>query len=287
VRLVNRTCAITIHRTERSITERRFFVTLPNVVTVRDQRISFGVKKSLSKTPNTCEVKIYNLAPLTRGEVEEDGVQVKVEAGYDGVTKLLFQGDVRSAFSETDGAHWVTTMHLADGGKAFGNARGNRSYRGGTRVITILRDLAKSFGLELPRDVLAAPELRTQFAAGYVLDGPVRDHLTTLLDRFGYSWSIQNGRLQVLRDDAVVAGTVREISEATGMLGSPAMDKPKKKGGRTVSVRNQLYPELAPGGAIVLKSLQINGQFKIKEVVHQGDTHDDGDDSWTTSVEAT
>ncbi len=284
--IFNRICIVTIKRTVQTATEARFFVTQPNVVEIRDLRVEFTVKKSHGKTPNTCEVKITNLAPHTRAEVELPGIVVTLAAGHDGVARHLFTGDARIAYSELDGGDWVTTLHLADGGKAFGHARATASFRGGTPVITVLRAAAKAMHLELPRAVEEDPTLRTQFTGGYALEGPVRDKLTAILAPFGYGWSIQDGRLQLLRDNDITPGTSREISEGNGMIGSPKFDTPTKKAKRKLSVDSVLYPELTPGGAITVSSRSINGSFRIDEVVHKGDTFGTSESDWTTSVEA-
>ena len=287
MKLYDRTAVVTIRRTEQTDTERRFFLTLPNVTTIRDLRIQFAVKKSGGKSPNTCELQLTNLAPQTRAEVEGKGIVVSIAAGHDGAPRHLFTGDVRVAYSQIEDSEWITTIHLAEGGRAFGQARVKpKCYRPGTPVATILKDVAASMGLELPREITASPDLRTQFATGYSLEGPSRDELTRLLAPFGYGWSIQNGRLQVLRDSDVAVGVAREISEDKGMIGSPKFDTPSKKQTRKLSVPVLLYPELTPGGAIIVRSASINGNFKITELTHQGDTHDDGPDSWTTNVEA-
>lgn len=295
MKLVDRVCEVRIQRTVQSTDERRFFVTETEQTVIRDLQVQFTVERHLRGEPNTCEMVITNLAAATRAQLQDrDGLVATLAAGHDNTPRLLFKGDIRDASSMPNGPDWHTTIHLGDGLRAYRNARATRSYRSGTAVITVLRDAARSMGLVLPREVETDPDLRAGLAVGFVLEGPTREKLTRLLAPFGYGWSIQNGRLQILRDDQVAPGAEREISLDTGMIGSPTFDYPKpakasktgtkkKKKKPTLSVDTLLYPELTPGEAVQIRSIEVNGRFKLDTVTHKGDTH--GDD-WTTSVEA-
>lgn len=293
-RLFDRICRVTLTRTVQTESERRFFTQVPNSVEIIDLRIQFEIKKTLGKSPNECKLTITNLAERTRAEVEgpPEGLVATLEAGYDGVARHLFTGDVRLAFSEKKGADWETEFTVADGGRAFARARINHSYRPGTPVLSVLKDAAASMGLALPKEVLADPALRDQLVSGGAFSGFTRDHLTQVLATYGYSWSIQTGRLQILRDEET-AGVERAISggtDGTGMIGSPTFERhkgSKKKGPKTMmKVPALLYPELTPGGTVRVDAREIDGRFKLEKVDHKGDTHGTGNDSWTTSVEA-
>lgn len=289
-RVFDRICQVAFQRSVPTEDERRFFLELPQAVEVTNLRMQFTIKKTLGKTPNSCEIMITNLAPRTRNEVEGPpaGLVATISAGHDNVARRMFSGDVVLAFSERDGADWITTLKLSDGGRAFAQARANRSYAPKTPLLTVLKDAAASMGAELPRELLSSSDLRTQnVATGAVMSGPTRDELTRLLAPFGYSWSFQDGKLQVLRDDEV-SGIERDLSEDTAMIGSPTFER--VKGGKNKAPKTKmrcsaiLYPELTPGGVIRVDAREVDGRFKLLEVEHKGDTHGE---SWTTDIEAT
>jgi hypothetical protein len=292
VKIFDRICKVTLRRAVPTETERRFFLQLPDQVDITELQMQFEIKKTLGKTPNACELKITNLAPRTRTEVEgpPDGLVATIAAGHDGVARHLFTGDVTLAFSEKNGADWITTFKIADGGRAFAQARATpRSYRAGTQVLQVLRDAAQSMGQELPASFATRPELRKQFAGGAVLEGPTRDAMTELLAPLGYLWCTQDGKLVIL-NDTDATGSSREVSESTGMIGSPTFERTKggkKKSPKTkMKVASILYPELTPGGLVIVDAREVDGSFRIEEVSHKGDTHGSGDSSWTTEVEA-
>lgn len=256
-------------------------------------RCAFTVEKSLGKNPNKCDLVISNLAPATRSAVARSPCSVILTAGYDGVMKRLFYGDVRWADTDKDGGTRNTTILLGDGDRAFRHARVNRSYRAGSQVRDAVKYVAGQMGLAPPAEIDASDDLAAQFAAGDTIVGSARDELTRLLAPYGYGWSIQDGRLVVLKEGQVRAGEAWLIDANSGLIGEPAIAPPEhltRKSGKTkkhdkgpkLTVRVALSPEISPGGTIRLRSEKISGDFRVESVRHSGDT--EGTD-WVTEIE--
>lgn len=252
-----------------------------NSVVITDLRIQFDVERTLKKNPNTCTVKITNLNPDSRKVFSKKPLHVTLEAGYDGVTRLLYTGDMFYAVTSQKDTDIETMIQCGDGDRIFASARANKSYGKGTSVKKVLRDLAKSIGQQLPANIEASAELEAQFGAGTVTSGMLKNELTTLLAPYGYSWSLQNGKLQILRD-ADTSGTFT-LNEANGVIGFPEFGSPPRNGkSPNLTLRCFLFPELYPGAAVNVDTKFLHGTFKIEKVNHKGDTH--GDD-WSTEVE--
>jgi hypothetical protein len=285
--LYDRVCRVTLRRTVQTETEQRFFLEQPSEIVISDLRVEFEVTRNLGKSPNECKFTVTNLAPSIRAEVEgpPEGLVATLAAGHDNTPRHLFAGDVMLAYSEKDGADWRTHFTLMDGGRAFANAKVNRAYRDGTTMIAVLRDIGRAMGVTVPKEVERTPLAREPVIAP-VIAGDVRVVLSQLIAPFGFSWSIQSGKLQLLRDSDTV-GVIRELSEATGLIGSPAFERTKggKKKASTskMTAKCLLYPELTPGGVVRVESRQVNARFRVEQAKHTGDTH--GDD-WTTEFEA-
>lgn len=262
----------------------RYFTQVRKAVEITDLRIQFSVEKHLAKEPNAATLTVTNASKTTRSFLETKPLIVQIAAGYDGVARHLFTGDLRFAKSTREGTDWETELQLGDGDRAYRYARVSRSYKAGTSVIVALREAAAALGLDLPGPITTSPALATQFAAGVVLHGPARDELTKLLAPYGYHWSIQDGKLVILKDAEIRADRAIVISADAGMIGSPEFGEPATKGAPpSLTVRTLLYPEVTPGGKISVESKAIRGVFKVVRVVHAGDSH--GDD-WTTEIEA-
>jgi hypothetical protein len=276
-----------------------FGIPLPNALVIENMRVRFSITKSLEKTPNTCDIIIDNLAESTRVGLRQRPLGVFLDAGYDGVFRRVFTGDVRYDNSELKTPTWETTLQCGDGARAFAGARINRRYKRGTSVVTALKDAAASLGLTLPKEILVntsrdfgiGSSVHEAITLGMTLEGPVRDELDKLLAPYGYSWSIQDGQLQILRDEdtsrSAGPGFVMAdvLSEATGLKESPQITGPTKVGDPpTLRAKCTLSPHLNPGSVVRIAARAVNGNFKIRRVTHTGDTH--GTD-WTTEIEAT
>ncbi len=263
-----------------------FFERQPNTIEIDAMRVQFDIKKGVEKQPNSCELTITNLNKGTRLSLSKNPLIVWLEAGWEdnGGAKFLFGGDLRYGYSKQDGPDWSTVLQLADGGRAYQQARLSRSYKAGTATLTALRDAAKAMGLTLPRNVEADPALRRGFENGASLHGDAQSQMTKLLNPYGYSWSIQSGRLVILKDEEVDTNRALIISADTGMIGSPEFGQPeKKKKTPQLKIKTLLYPQVNPGTMLSVQAKEIRGIFRVEKVNHKGDSH--GDD-WTTEIDA-
>lgn len=252
-----------------------------NGLVIDGLRVQFEITKTISKEPNTGTVTLTNCNAETRAWLQRDGMTAWLEAGYDGTYRRILAGAVRWCESRHDGTDWTTRLEVVDGARAD-RARVGRTYRTGTPVATILRDVAQAMGYVLPAGGVA---IDGALPAGVTVAGLARDELTRLLAQFGYSWSIQNEQLQVLRDGAVNADEAWTISEETGLVGVPEYSAPtKSKKQRTLTFQTLLFPQLTPGGRVQLEARVVRGLHRMRSVKHVGDTHGQ---EWTTQVEAT
>lgn len=258
-----------------------------NQVTISALRVTFSIEKDLASTPNNCEVSIFNLNGDDRAQFQKSPLQVRLEVGYDTDDDLqrLFTGDLRNGLSRLEGTEWQTKLQLGDGDRAYRHARTNKSYAAGTQVNQIIKDMARGMGLDLPAN---GPQVNGQVTGGAAVHGPTRRGLDTMLRPRGMHWSIQDGRLQLLKDGAGQGSTRPEeaivVDQDSGLIGSPDFGPPEKESkSPTLTFRSTLNPRLVPGGKVALTSRAITGQFKVIKVKHVGDTR--GDD-WYSECEA-
>lgn len=254
-------------------------------VVIRNMRVQFSVEKSINSEPNKCDITVTNLARTTQSFLTTKPLRVHLAAGYDGLARYLFVGDLRDGRVVADGNVDINTeLQIGDGDRAFRYGHVNRSYKRGTSVFVALRDAAGSMGLQLPRNVTASSLLREQFSSGVSLYGNAGDELSRLLAPYGYRWSIQSGSLQILRDDETREEFHWTIDDSKGLVGSPEWSTPSKTSETPkLTVVCALFPELTPGGRVQVASKRVNGMFRIEKVTHAGDT--DGSE-WTTTIEA-
>lgn len=289
-RLFKRTFALTFARMPVGV---YFADTIANLsaTVVTDLRVAFEMEKEhkiselgeVSRpAPNRATIRVWNLSADTRASLEYRPTYVRLEAGYDGTTRRLFEGDLLYCNSVREGVDWITELQVVEGMRAAKEARVNRSYKGGVSARTAVKEIAKAMGLQPPRnDEMTA--LVTQYVNGLSLYGNAATELTRILAPHGISWSIQDGRLIFLRDSDVRPGQYVEVKQDGGLVGSPSFGTPEKPGRRPVlTATSLLNPGIVPGGRVKVTSLTANGIFRVERVTHSGDSFGD---EWFTTFE--
>ena len=263
-----------------------FFEELGNGIEIEPPfRVQFKVEKHLGSDPNTAEVVITNLSEHTRTAFNRRPLRVRIEAGHNDTSRLLFVGDVRPGSRSTlEGTDWETKLLLGDGSRAFAGARVSRTYKPGVPIRNIIRDAAAAMDLKLPDNLEIDSQLSTHSATGEGLSGHASDELTRLLAPYGYTWSFQSGVLRALRYEDVVHEDNAWLIDKEVLVGSPEPGVPDKSGKPPLTkFKTTLYPELQPGDKVELRSRGVSGLHRLENVSHEGDTRGD---PWHTECEA-
>jgi hypothetical protein len=254
-------------------------------------RIAFKVTKSIKMEPNVCELKVYNLSETTRRKLTTKHVPVIVSAGYPGTVGKLFSGTSRYVEHDRQGTEWVTVARCGDGEREFQWGRFRKSFAPGVPTVEVVRSAAEALGLGLGNlnDELNRGGFRrgiAQYAHGYTAHGSAAKEMDRLMRDLGFTWSVQDGQLQVLRGTAPAAGQIPLLRSDTGLLGSPEHSASDIGSGKRrpprVKFKALLYPSIVCGGAVLIESANVNGQVRIEALEHQGDT---GSTDWFTTGE--
>ena len=246
--------------------------------------VRFRVDKSLTAEPNKAEVHIFNLSPDSRSQLAARAdVPVLIEAGYAEGSSCIFLGKLRSVQTVREGADIITSLSSGDGELEYKTGRVSVSVKRNTPTDVALRELAKALGVEEGNlaDAVAkikANALGQMFAAGTVFHGQAARQMTSACRSAGLTWSIQDGKLQFLGLREALKGEAILLTPETGLVDSPTVDP---KG--VLKARMLMAPDVFPGRLLVLKSAQLEGQYRIEKTTHTGDTA--GND-WFVDVEA-
>lgn len=240
---------------------------------------SFQVKKSLRAKPNTCELKVYNLAPNTRRALEgASRLLLRLDAGYESNTAQLFYGEIRSAHTHREGPDLVTEISTGDSEKEMSSSQMSLSLGPKVPVHVVLETVVRELGVGPGNSQQVATKLAgaVYFGPGTTFTGSAARTLTDLCRSAGLEWSVQDGILQILEQGRAVEGTAMRLSPSTGLIGSPTIDN---KG--VLSVSALIHSSLAPGRKIIVDSESIQGAYRIETVDYTGDTV--GND-WTAKM---
>ncbi len=236
--------------------------------------VSFEIVKSLSaKTPNSAEIRVWNLNAEHRKRLQElEKVFVSLDAGYEQGTSLLFRGDLRDVLSTREGTDWVTTI-TSDSGRRARKRRILKSFAPGASVQDVLLSAAKAMGVRLGNaasKTVAAKIHGTQarqFFNGYALAGAIERELDRIARSCGLEWSIQDDELQFLDEGMPLQELGIELTPETGLVGSP------EPGNRAIiEARCLMIPDLYPGRRVRLTSEHVTGIYRTETTRHLGGT---------------
>lgn len=262
-------------------------------IEVTDLRVSFKIRKSLKKEPNTCEISVWNLNESTRAAVQKKNLIVVLEAGYEGALAQLFSGNARYVDQVGEGPDWCTRIQCGDGERAYQYRRVNLSFAKGTRVADVVSRVADALGVPQTGLEKLKSAVTDQFVKGYTASGKVSDELDHLLKSRGFEWSIQDGQLQILPTGQATPDTAVLLTPKTGLIGSPEHGNPERKipagqidpsaagfnitatkvtGPSVLKVKSLIQPGFKPGRKVEVRAETVKGVFRIQTVEHEGDS---------------
>lgn len=232
--------------------------------------VEFEIERKSLASANTATIKLLNLAPKTRDAIYKDRYAltehraVQFRAGYDDFTPLIFNGEVRQAFSYRAGGavDVVTEIQAFDGGFAMVNGFTSMTLGAGQAAVDVLRSLASTLPGLTGKPIVG--DFPGSNKRGEVLFGNTWDLIQR---KSGGLAAIDNGQVKILRNDEAIEGGLPLIDASTGLLGSP------KRSNALLEVELLFEPRLTVGQIVALKS-SVNGLFdgtyKVMGFSHRG-----------------
>lgn len=241
--------------------------------------MAFEIEKNLEKEPNPCHIDIFNLGQKNREILSKyKSVPVLVKVGYKDKVGVIFQGDMIRCTHIKEGPTWKSTLVNGDGANLIQTARINKSFAKGTPVKTVIKEIAEQLGLPHGSALKQFEGLSENLERGFSASGNPMDELCRVLRHFGYSASVQNNALQVLKQGQALEKQAINLTANSGLKGSPEIGTDKK-----IKVQSVLMPELLPGQMVHIESAVFKGFATIQSVRFEGSNFCD---AWEAEMEA-
>lgn len=257
-------------------------------------RVKFRVVKTTEKEPNTMNLEIFNLSDASRSKMKAKGMTCVLEAGYlntalnTNTRAVIFSGQSRLCDHTHDTATWESRIQCGDGEQLYTTDRIMKSYSAGTPFQSVIDDVAGLLKINQGNldATLTSGGLPFQtFQYGHVVSGTVVAVFNDLMKTAGYTWSVQQGALQVVKAGQAVVQEVVVLNKDTGLIGSPEhTPQHKTKKPSFLTAKSLLNPKIIPGHIVRMDSLNVKGDFVVQKVTHSGDSHSMND--WTSHFEA-
>lgn len=258
-------------------------------------RITFETTQKDASTPNVARIGIFNLKDSSTQPAFYVGKTVTLSAGYVGSSiYVLFKGQILQARNlRADVTDKVLAILATDGSEPRNYAVVNKTLSAGhthyDRAMACFEPM-KALGITLgyiDKDALS----KVKFLRGAALFGSAKDWLRQTSTATRTSWSIQNGKLQILANDKALPGGEIVLNSRTGLVGLPVQTIQGIEGaallngqivpGRVVRIdqksiqQAEFDPSItgAPNNAQLQQfGLSTDGRYKIFYVGHLGDT---------------
>lgn len=251
--------------------------------------IKFVVKKADVQTPNTAEIRVYNVAKNSVALIRKEFSRVVLQAGYEANYAVIFDGNIKQVrFGRENGTDSYIDIAAGDGDAAYNFAVVNTTLAAGAKRSD---QIAASSGPMLGQGVrqgYTADTGAAKLPRGKVMYGMSRDYLRQSADESDTTWSIQDGKLQFVGTTGVLPGRAVVLNSKTGLVGQPEQTNDG------IKARCLLNPTLKIGGRVQIneddvasakltdttKDAQANkpadissdGFYRLLVVEHSGDT---------------
>lgn len=243
-------------------------VTIEPPITVSFKALESVSQKSLGKL----SVSINGLKPSTRlqlvkAEDDDKYIPVKLEVGYNGKLRQIFQGSVRRGEVKRDGPIHAVSLECEDGGHDFINAYTTRTVKGRDQVVdAILQDM--------PNTKKGSVTQQSGIIRPKVLVGSSSKILNDSLAP-GENFFIKDERVNILKSNEVTSSEIPVINAKSGLMNTPQFTSggggEKAKG--EITFDTKLNPMLRIGGLCSVESATnpaLNGVYKVYQVETNG-----------------
>lgn len=266
--------------------------------------MDFRIELTIEPEPNSAEITIYGLQPLTRLLFSEAHQAIEFHAGYGDDTAMIFSGVTANVVHSKTSVDWMTTIYAYDGLDALVDPQNkfNKAYSKGVSVGRIVEDVAEHLGIPyfIAEETTSDSDVTPY---GVVYSGVPKKILTQLMWDFDLEWHIQLGTLYVYGSRTLLDPSTVLLTPETGMIGSPAISErteqlPKRRKKKAkpkripyVEVTSLLNHKVLPGKLIEIQSnrtdvrtgkpttekaerTDANGEFYVTSVTFQGDNYE-------------
>lgn len=183
----------------------------------------FTVRASDQESPNTAEIRVYNLKHTTVAEIIKEYTSVILQVGYQGQVATLFQGTIKQFKQgrERNVDNFLMIL-AADGDELYNFGVVQQSLAAGTSYQDRFNSICDALGA--PKDPNAEGYMQATggiLPRGKVLFGLGRSYLRDLARSTGTRWSIQKGQMTFIQLTGYLPGNPIIIDSKSGMIGVP------------------------------------------------------------------
>ena len=206
------------------------------------------------------------------------GNLVVLRGGYGGELNQLLSGSILKSVTTREGTDFITELEIGDGSFALASAHVSQVFPQGTSELNILEaaiEQLQAEGISVSDDYDKS-DFNNKLQRSVSVSSPAKDVLIEYATKNGYSWSIQDSQLQLLKITKGKSEPAFLLTPATGLIGSP------KQNFNAVSFNTLIIADLTVGAKVLIQTSTIDAAFVVLKINLRGDTHGN---EWSASCE--
>lgn len=220
-------------------------------------RVAFQVVHGETITsPQSARITIYNLRSETERQIQKEFSKVSLSGGYQGNSGLIFKGEIIQAVRGRENpVDTFITLVAKDSDTAHNYGVVNKALAAGHTYKDQVMECFKAMqphGVELGFIADLGPK---RMSRGVVLHGMAKDLLRTIGFETRTTASVQNGKLQMVKNDGFTPGEAIVLNSRTGMIGRPEQTIDG------IVARCLLNPRIYPGVKLKIDEASISQQL--------------------------
>lgn len=224
-----------------------------NAVDLSALHCKFSIKRSSNQTPNSADIRVYNVDTNTALLIQQQFTQVILQGGYNSNFGVVFRGNIKQVIlgheSQVDS---FIDLNCGDGDLAYNFAIVNTSIKKGSSQNDQFNQLAATMSPLGTGVAPNQPSLNGQvLPRGKVMWGNSKDHMRRLAKTNGQTWAIQNEQIQFVPMQGYTPGTTIVLTSKTGMIGTPQQTNVG------VNVQALMNPNIQPGRPIKIDNASV------------------------------
>lgn len=242
-----------------------------NGLDLSNLRIKFSVKHSDSQSPNTADIRVYNVSDETAlsmlinlsppsGISTSTPGRVVLQAGYQSNFGVIFQGNIKQIILGRESAtDTFVDIVAGDGHLAYNYAIVNTTVAAGstpTAQINAATTATAKYGVSLGYVGNADTINSVKLPRGKVMYGNAKNYLRSVSQNVGQTWSIQNEKVTFVPKKSYLPGVAVVLTSKTGLIGTPQQTN------EGVNVKCLINPMIKVGGRINIAEATVQ-DFKI------------------------
>lgn len=251
---------------------------------VSDLHVTFDISKSLTMDNTSGMVRIYNLNIVTENDLIMNCNRVTIEAGYEGLYGLIYDGDVIQGIRGVEnGTDEYLDLICMDGDRFLNSGFTSYSIAKGASKRDAAKAICNTATNAAQIDDISTAFTKSKYIRGKVIFGKAKDYLSQMASSENANFYIDNGKVKLTSVTDLPKNSILSLDSSSGLIGSPQQTSegitfqcllnPRIKLNSLVHISNeQIIEQRYSDGNSIAYTLDSENLYRIIKIEFSGDT---------------